>query len=300
MMPSFTKIARQMVIAVTSLVVTWPVAGTELESRPLPISQETNWLLRLPKENTVAYRGVVSFDKAGAGNAHMSYPAPDALGFLAAVFTHGAIVESQKKSEKNRLQKDANKVLTPYEAILKNYSYKELMQRALDKTKTNNKTRLLVADETPSAEWVMDSIPVFSMTQDQSALILENAIALYPPNAKEPAYKNAVRVVSRTNNNKDLTNFWIANGGTKLKEECADLLAHSIEIAMADATSTPNTETEHRTFRYFEGMNEKIERAGLVSEHCDHMVIRTLRGWLMSVPTRKSTCTRTVGNASAE
>ena len=293
------KTACWTMVVTTAVLFTAPVRASEPDRQPLPIAKDTNWLLRLPKEDAVPYKGVVNFDKAGAGNAQILYPAPNALGFLAAVFTHGAIVESQKKNEKDKLQEEANKVLVPYEAVLKDYSHKELMQRALEKIASGMNMKLLVAEEGPGSEWTMVSIPVFSMTQDQSAIVLENAIALYPPNAKEPVYKNAVRVISPPKESADFTGFWSAKEGAKLKEESATLMAHSIEMALKDAASAPEAETVHRTFRYMEGKDEKIERAGLVSEHCDRAVIKTLRGWLMSVPTTGSVCGGAASNAKA-
>jgi hypothetical protein len=45
-------------------------------------------------------------------------------------------------------------------------------------------------------------------------------------------------------------------------------------------------ESPHRTFRYPEGGVEKMERAQLVEAHCGRALLRTLRGWLMSVPVK--------------
>lgn len=256
-----------------------------LATVPISIDKDSHWLLRLPKEDNVAYKGDVNFDRAGANNLQMMYPAPSAIGFLAAVFTHGAIVDQQKKSEKDKLQEEANKVLTPYASILKDYTNKELMQRTLDRLAGGEK-RLLESDAASATEWVVASVPIFTMTQDQSAIIVENAIAIYPPNATVAVYQNAVKVVSQAKDDKDLTGFWSANGGAKLKEESAALLAHSIEIALNEAATPLDADSPQKTFRYQEGNAEKIERAQLVSAFCQRAVIRTLRGWLMSVPIR--------------
>ncbi|MFL6661020.1 MAG: hypothetical protein ACJ8G7_02505, partial [Rhizobacter sp.] len=40
----------------------------------------------------------------------------------------------------------------------------------------------------------------------------------------------------------------------------------------------------HRTFRYAEGAAPKIERAQLIERACTRAVVRTLRGWLLSIP----------------
>lgn len=266
------------------------------ENTPLPIAKDTNWSLRLPKDEKVFFKGVVDVNTAGAGSTQMLYPAPNALGFLAAVFTHGAIVEAQKKSEKDRLQDEANKVLGPYEPILKDYSHKELMERALAKTAVGSGKKLVAFSDKPSADWSIESVPIFSMTQDQSAIVLESAISVYPPNATTPAYQNAVRVISQTKDSTDFSKFWTANGGEKLKEESASLLAHSLDIAIAEAANPPGKDNVQKTFRYSEGNVEKMERAELISEQCDRAVIKTLRGWLMSIPARRTPDAAPCGN----
>lgn len=281
------KTAYQTAIVIAAIAFALSPLVSNAESAPLPIAKETNWSLRLPKEDKVAYKGLVNFDAAGTGSAAMLYPAPNALGFLAAVFTHGAIVESQKKTQKDKLQDEANKVLSPYEPVLKDYSHKELMQRGLAKTTAGGGKKLLAFSDNPGADWLIESIPIFSMTQDQRAIVLENAISLYPPNATAPAYQNAVRVVSQTRDGADLIKFWSANGGEKLKEESASLFAHSLDIVLAEA-SAPSKDGAQKTFRYLEGNTEKMERAQLISEHCDRAVIKTLRGWLMSIPVRRT------------
>jgi hypothetical protein len=40
----------------------------------------------------------------------------------------------------------------------------------------------------------------------------------------------------------------------------------------------------YRTVRYPQGSSEQIERATLMAQSCDRLVIRNLRGTLMSVP----------------
>ncbi len=263
------------------------VMAASSDSVPVSIPRDATWSLRLPKDDKVTYRGLVSFDDAGVGAGGMVYPAPSALGFLAAVFTHGAIVESQKQSQKNKLQEQADKVLAPYDSILKDFSHKELMHRALEKTTTAGNKKLVDSTDKAGTDWSIASIPIFSMTQDRSAIVLENAIALYPPNVTVPAYQNAVKVVSQPKGGAE-TDFWSANGGSKLKEESAGLLAHSLDIAIVEATNAPGKDSAQKTFRYLEGSAEKMERAQLISEHCNRVVIKTLRGWLMSVPARPS------------
>lgn len=250
---------------------------------------DSSWSLRLPQENKVLFRGVVSFDEAGAGNTQIAYPAPNAVGFLAAVLTHGAVVESQKKKQKDQLQEAADKVLSPYETVLSPYTHKELMQRGLEKTSTGGRNKLIEFSEKPDSKWLVESAPVFLITQDQSAIILENSIAIYAPDTlSNIVYQNTIRVVSETKEGKDLAGFWTANQGERLKEESAGLFAQSLDIAMSEMANASNSnDSPQKTFRYLEGHTEKMERGQLISEQCNRVVIKTLRGGLISVPARR-------------
>ena len=271
---------------------TGPV-GSDTESAPKiiskPLARDSNWSLRLPEMENVLYQGVVNHDSVGAGKGSMLYPAPHPAVFLAALITHGIINESVKSSQKTKLQEDADKVLLPYQAVLASYSYKELMQQGLVKVPIGGDKKLIGYSEKSATGWLVDSTPVFSMTQDQSAIIIDNLILVYASEQREdPAYTNIVRVVSQPWSGADLVNHWVADNGRKLKEASVSLFAESIEIALSDAINKakPNN-LAHKTFRYLEGRNEKMERGQLISEQCDRVVIRTLRDAPMSIPVRR-------------
>lgn len=253
------------------------------------MAKGANWSLRLPRDDKVVYKGVVSFDGVGTGDISRLYPAPNAIGFLAAVITHGAITESAKNSQKNRLQETADKVLAPYRPVLSNYTHRELMQRGLEKTVSGGAKKLVEFSEKPGADWWVESTPIFLMTQDQSAIILDNLISIYAPATPEtPVYQNVVRVVSRPQDAADAAGLWIANEGAKLKDESANLLAVSLDTALNEAVRGPVQDNNpQKTFRYLEGKTEKMERATLVSEACERALIKTLRGTLMSIPVRR-------------
>jgi hypothetical protein len=75
-------------------------------------------------------------------------------------------------------------------------------------------------------------------------------------------------------------------GGERLKEESADLFARSLEIAWREIgnASRKDDPVRPKTIRYRQGKSEKMERAELIDTKCNRVVVRTLRGWLMSVP----------------
>ncbi len=272
----------------------WVKAADEVGQAQLSsarsITKDSDWSLRLPKEDKVIYKGVVSLDDTRGNSTHIMYPAANAVGFLAEVFTHGAIVESLKKSQKDRRQEEADKVLLPYETVLSNYKNKDLMLRGLQVASKGGRKKLVDFSEKPGADWFIESDPVFLFTQDQSAIILENSISIYAPNAPlTAAYQNTVKVVSETKAEKDLADFWTVNQGERLKEESASLFALSLDIAMSEmADGSSKDSNPQKTFRYLEGRSEKIERGQLVSEQRNRIIIKNLRGELISAPTRRN------------
>lgn len=252
----------------------------------LAAAQPVDWSLRLPMTEPVAFRGVVSMDAAGSKSGTMLYPAPSAAGFLAALITHGLLVESMKSVEKQALQAAADKVLTPYLPLLEGFRHQELMTRALARTISAGDKRLVAPTEPLGGRWLVESGPLFSMTQDRRALILDNAVAIWRPgDSDKPAYQAVIRVVSQARAQAEVEQVWSERNGEPIREEAASLLAHSLDLALKDAARNGLAdEAPFKTVRYVEGQHEKIERAQLVSRACHRQVVRTLRGWLLSVP----------------
>jgi hypothetical protein len=233
---------------------------------------------------------VASFDQAGLGTASLLYPAPNAGGFLAALLTHGFLLEGSKNAQLEKIQQSANRVLAPYQAVISTFEHRDLMKRGLEKIAWGGTKMLIEFSEKPDTGLIVESVPLFSMTQDQTAIVLDNAIAIHGANAPATsAYKNIFRIVSEPQKRTDLVTYWTANDGENLKSESASLLAESLELAFRDLDGEPAAGIKpHRTVRYFEGTAEKMERGQIVSETCNRIVLRNLRGWLMAVPPRSA------------
>jgi hypothetical protein len=252
------------------------------------VGQNTKLFLRLPDDERLIFRGVVSFDKAGQNSNGMLYPAPNAIGFLAGVFTHGLLVESSKNSQKDKIQEAANKVLLQYQPVIETFQYRDFMRQALARIKRNTNVKLIARSDNPGNELVIETTPIFGLTQDQKAIVLDNDINIYRfGEAPESGFRKTIRIVSRAREEDMPEPFWTDNNGEQLKDTSTFLLAESFEIALLDATgSMPNESAVQKTIRYREGSIEKFERAQVVMHLCDRMLIRTLRGDLMSIPNR--------------
>lgn len=250
------------------------------------IPADAAWSLRLPKEEAVAYRGLVSMDRAGSQTADMLYVAPNMAGIITAVIAHGLATDLQKNLQKQALQDAADVVLKPYRTVLGGYKHPELMQAALDKTPWGGAKALAGPEQARGTGWVVESLPFFSMTQDQRALVLDNVVSVYPPGEmSKPVYQSTIRVVSQARMLPDMEKYWKDDAGAALKAESASLLAHSLALALQETARPAAADAPaFRTVRYREGEAEKMERAQVLSQACQRQVIRTLRGGLMSVP----------------
>lgn len=244
------------------------------------------WSLQAGAEAPVTFRGIANFDQAGGKSAAILYPAPNLGGFIAALITHGILVESQKSAEKQRLQEEADAILKPYRSTLDAFRERDLMQAALALLGPPAQPGLVAAGEAP-AGWLVQSAPVFGVTPDRRALVLDNALVLFSPTDRtQPARTLVVRIVSRPLADQDLDAFWNAERGAEIRRETSSMFAHSLQLSLAHARSAA-AEAEappFRTIRYPEGSAERIERVQVLQRHCERHVVRNLRGWLMSVP----------------
>jgi hypothetical protein len=257
-----------------------------------PVSlAETGFLLRLPTVEKVAFRGMVDPDKAGGNNAYqMAYPGGAGLaGFLVAIATHGVIEESAKNSRKAQAQEAANKVLDSFGDAISSFSNRELMQLALDQLSIKGASKLIEATDISTSGWIVESAPVFTLTQDKSALVLEVALTIYSANVPSAGrYQNTIRVVS---NARVVSEPVVSDTqqGMQIRQDSVDLFVHSINIALREVARLPDSNVElQKTFRYQEGNVGKMERGQLLFEGCNRVLIRTLRGWIMSIPQLQS------------
>ena len=263
-----------------------PAPGYASANAVPPDVQHVSWDLRLPKDAPVAVTGVVSFDDAGFGARPMLYPAYGVAGFLAAVAIHGAIESAAKSEQKTKMQDAANQVLAPYRDLLDHYQNRALMQEAIGRLTFGVDRKLLEDTQSAGADWVIDSAPTFLITQDQRAFVIVDAVDIYSPTAPKVAiYRNIVHAVSNAQPEGGAS-FWTANEGQKLKDTFADLYAMSIDVTMLAVADGPaDNGKPFRTIRYMEGGTERIERGQVLHEQCGRIMLKTLRGELMSVPT---------------
>jgi hypothetical protein len=248
------------------------------------------WAVLPPSSEPVRFGGVADMDDVGKPGA-MMYTGPGLAGVLAAVATHGIIVGAMHKSQKNEIRLAADQVVAPYAASLATFSQRDLLHAA-SSLANSGAPRWLDAAESADDISILSNAATFEMTQDRSTLILQSEVNVTRP-GKQPPYSNVIRVVGHPHSRDDLATYWGADEAKALKDESARLLALSIDIALSEAHGSSDAGAgPQRTVRFREGNREVFERATVIGEQCDRLLIRNLRGWIMSVPRSKPDCAR--------
>jgi hypothetical protein len=237
-----------------------------------------DWTLEWPTDLAkVTYLGLSSHDGAGLGpGGGMLYPAPNLGGFIVAVLTHAALNEGAKSAQRAAAQAQADKVLEDYRPTIDAFEPADLVRR-IDVSLGRGVSR-----SDSAARWMFQVRPVFWMTQDRQALIVDNELQVRERGEGQPIRRSVVRVVGAPLAADGAARAW--SEGDWLKQHSAALLARAVRLSMEDLAGRWRAETTYRTVRFAEGGDERIERAQVLDEHCGRAVIRNLRGDLIEVP----------------
>ena len=269
------------VTTVTTVTTLTTAATATLRHDALPA-----WTLAALPDDPVAFHGLVNMDNAGLGSGSMLYPTGGlgVLGLLVGVATHAALVGGSRSSQESKMQLAADKVLDPYRASLAQFHQHDLQQRALVATPSSAVAHLNAARETPPGDVFVETSPVFAMTADAAALVLDETVVVRPGPTSDKGVQQVLRVISAPRPEPDLRAAWSADDGAALKSTAASLMAQSLDIALALSRQPADDKLAFRTLRYSFGDRERMERGQLLEETCDHLVIRTLRGAVLVVP----------------
>ena len=203
--------------------------------------------------------------------------AAGAGGVLAQVIAHAAISASAQDAQLSAAQTAANKVLEPLRPSLQGFDQQALIPAG--------STYPFVGDGTSAEEWVMDSRPIFYVSQDLKFVTLKHVVSIRRKNSKNAAYENLVEVVSADiAGDKPLTKLQ-ANNAALLREIAKDLYGYSLSLVMADISGTrTDASTQQRSVSFQQGGKARVERGNDVAQDCNTAVMRNLRGWLIAYP----------------
>ena len=243
--------------------------------------------LRLPKEEKVSFAALPNDATAAGDPGSMMYAGPLALA-LVEVVAHGAFESHKQANEKKSRDSLNDIVLAPYQTSLSRLTNAELMRRAMDGLPTHGTKVLVQYSEKAGAGWLIECSPKFFMTQDARAVVLQNDIVIHSPDAASPpTFKNVVEVVGQPRDSvgKDSENTWMIEDGALLTSVSVELLRESVALALSELHGDfAGPARAYHTVRYPRGGEEKMERAQTLRQTPQRVVLKTLRGWIMSVP----------------
>ena len=260
--------------------------NTKPEELPLPnIPGDAHIAIKVPEQTSVVYHAKVNYDRIDVGHGSFLYPAPDAASFIVGVLTHALLVGSMKDKKKKEKQLAADTMLSPYQAVIENFHYDELLAGSISVFEADKNDDSTISNfDIRQGDFVLETAPVFLMLPTEDALVIQNTVALYSNgNPEKLLYRNSVEVVS----DKPLENYkrskWLENDGEKLKEVSTQLYAQSLKIVMDSIMNRhPRRKMPQQTFRYYEGQRKKIERGELVVQDCRRFLMKTLWNTLKS------------------
>ena len=218
----------------------------------------------------------------------MLYPAPNFVGFLAGVATHAALQSAQNDAHLEAQRKISDEVLAPYRQVLGEIRVHEMFSSALSMSESGAGTNLVVASSetaTPEVNLAAHAI----MAQSRRALIVDLVAKVKDASVSgdDGGYVHKIRVISDPvpAGNDSVNDYWLADDGGRLKQTVSSLLARAIDLFMADATRhLQPLRKKQLTARYQFGNEQRRERAVLLEQTCARQTLRTLRGWVLSVP----------------
>lgn len=253
--------------------------------------------LRFADVTPVAFHGLAENADPGQSGAAMLYPAVGVVGLLTAIATHAVLVKTSESSERSKQENAAEAVLDPFRAGLTDVSLRTLLNRPVTSNPVQHAFQILPDAEATSPAWRLELSPTFLLSKDQRVLILETQVKAQrqPDREGAPPYANVIRVISAPREDIATDTTATPEQLQHLIDDSSVLLTQALEMlsrSLRDAERpTQGARLEERTVRYKEGAKQRFERGVVLAESCDRVELRTLRGWLMSVP-RQSPATQ--------
>ena len=283
------RVSNRSILAIASFALTaWTMPASAADE--IPAGQEMTipaLSMRVPKEDLVSFAALANEDTVAGQPGYMMYPLP-LPALLVGVVAHGAIESHKQARERKSKNSLSDLVLAPYQSSLSHFTNLELMRRTLDGLTTHGDKALIPFAVRAGPGWLIECSPQFFMTQDARALVLQDSIVIHSPDAASPAtFKNVVEVVARPRGpvGKDSENTWMIEDGALLASVSVDLLRESVNLALSELHGDfAGHAAAYHTVRYPRGGAERMERAQILRESRERVVLKTLRGWIMSVP----------------
>jgi len=194
---------------------------------------DRQYFFKSSQQNTFNFVGTIETEVNGSTSS-MLYPAPNMVGFLAAVATHAILAGSQESAEKRAQREKADKVLEPLKPIIEVLHPKDLLTSFL--SANNNgiiKKQHQIDVPVSKCDFLVSAESSFLVTQDKRSIIIETVIVIGHPDSK-PEFQNLIRVISPAKPAENIEQFWLDVSGKNLKEETQRLFNSSLDALIGE------------------------------------------------------------------
>ncbi|WP_020413935.1 hypothetical protein ACJJJB_18945 [Microbulbifer sp. ANSA001] len=251
----------------------------EYIDQSVSIPVDTSIAIKVEAFKKPPFYGQVNHDSLDVNHGQMTYIGATPAAFAGSILAHALIVGATGDSKKKAEQERADKILEPYKENIAAFNAVDLIE--ISKVDLQKKNIPFIAWEAETNHpWVVQSHPVFFLSQDRSTLTLKNAVSITElDNQEKPAYQNLIEVVSSPNKDKKIIPI------DSLGELSIKLFVDSLMAMKAELSENRKPENKEMTLSFFSGGEKVYERGRIISEECNRMTFRTLRGWVKSVPT---------------
>ncbi|WP_025821354.1 hypothetical protein [Shewanella marina] len=239
--------------------------------------------------------GVVKSSSKSGNSTDMLYVGATPLDFFAGIIAHGIVAESIKNSNKNKIQENANKNIEPYINLIQDIKNSDLTRKYLV-NKPSKYTFIHYSENNINIHndsLVLEITPIFLMNENQNTLILRNLFTIFKKNQinkslkkRKVIYQNQIEVFSQETTSDSIYKYWTKNNGENIKTQLYNLFSLSVNILSKQINSKGKKYTSEN-IQYFNGTDYTFERSQIIEINCDRIIIKTLRGWIKSIPTQR-------------
>ncbi|MCL1051495.1 hypothetical protein L2755_17945 [Shewanella abyssi] len=259
------------------------------------LKENSKLYVKVP-EGTALIIGKAAPNSGNVDHPDMIYPAVTPVDFFAAIITHAAITESVKNDKKNRAQTLADTVTIPYRPFVKDIANQALVSQLKDIALSRGFQLARYSESLSESDVVLDITPIYLLNQKQDTLTLRTQFLVYQKKElhvtakkRKVLYQNQIEVLSSKIKAESPQEYWLANDGERLITTMRSLLSKTLKLGAIQVSSiqTDDSIMTKQNIRYDDGDTTAFERASIISDDCERVIIHTLRGWLKSIPTER-------------
>ncbi|QFT57000.1 hypothetical protein [Microbulbifer sp. THAF38] len=262
----------------------------EYVNQPISIPANSAIAIKVEEFEIPPFRGQVNYDNLDVNHGQMAYIGVTPGAFAGSILAHALIVGAAGDSKKKAEQEEADKILDLYREAIATFTAANLTKAAVVDFQQKN-IAFNVWEAENSDPWIVQSYPMFFLSQDRSTLTLKNSVSIFEKNNREnPAYQNLIEVVSSPVNEDKSNVIPVA----ALNELSIKLFVDSLVVMKTELSGEHKLDSKEKTLSFYSGGKKVYERGRILSESCDRMSFRTLRGWVKSVPIERKAQTCSV------